>query len=99
AQIERVRADVTERARAGAGLLEPPDARKFRIDDPILQITAPEMVNRADAPLADDFFSEADGRATAVIVTEHVQNTGALDRRQHLLGLGQGVGQGFLAED
>src|SRR4051812_35708184 len=81
AQIERVRADVTERARAGARLLEPPDPREFRIDDPILKITAPEMVNRADAPFADVFFGQADGGATAVVVTEHVQNPGALDRR------------------
>src|SRR4051812_33226191 len=62
-QVERMRADVAQRARACARLFEPPYARKLWIDDPILQVAAAKMMDGADAALGDDLFGQTDGGA------------------------------------
>src|SRR6185369_11901219 len=94
-----MRGDVAERARAGFGFLQTPDARKVRVNDPVLQVGAAKVTNLADAAFIDQLPGKLHGGGAAIIVTEHVYDAVALHRVEHLLGFTERVGERLLAED
>src|SRR5579885_26582 len=94
-----MRKDVAERAGAGPRLVEPPDAREVRADEPVLKVRPAVVTDFSDAPLFDDSLGERDRRGAAVVVAEHVYDAAPPHGFEHRLGLGERVGERLLAED
>jgi hypothetical protein len=79
-EIDGVRAEVPERARARLLAVEPPDVRRLGVREPVLQVRAAEAVHRADLAAADQLPREAHGRDEAVVEAGHVDDAGLLGR-------------------
>ncbi len=93
-----MRADVAERAGAGLRLVEPPHEREVGIGNPVLQVGAAEMADRADASCLDQLLREHHRGNAAVVVAEHVDDTGGVHRFDHRLRFRDRVGERLLAE-
>ena len=53
-EVDHVRAEVAEGARAGDVLVEPPDHREVGVDDPLLQVAPAEVEDLAELAGVDD---------------------------------------------
>ena len=101
-EVDDVRADVAEGARAGDLPAQAPEERCVRVDDPVLQVLRPDVPDGADPPLGDEPLGQADGRHATVGEAHHRADArlrGLLGRGRHGLGLGDAVGERLLAED
>ena len=65
-EVDDVGADVAERARACLGLVQPPRQRRLRVDDPVLEVLRPDVVQRAEPALGHELAGQRDGRDPAV---------------------------------
>ena len=70
-EVDDVGADVAERAGAGLVLLQPPRQRRLRVDDPVLEVLRPHVVQRAEASLGDELPGQGDGRHPPVGEADH----------------------------
>ena len=94
-----MRADIAERPAAGEFLFQPPDQREIRVHDPILKVGAVVVIGLADLAVFDELLREGHGGDFAVVVHDHVLDAGLFDRREHGLGVGQGIGERLFADD
>ena len=97
-EVDDVGVQVSVRPGAGLALLQPPDERKFRIDDPVLEVNGAPVVDLAEAALVDDPPRQGHRGDAPVVVGHHVLDLGFLHRGEHGPGFGKVVGQRFLAE-
>ena len=97
-EVDRVRGDVAQRPRPGLLLLEAPEERQRGVDDPVLEVGAAVVVDLAEIAARDQGLRELDRGDAAVVVADHVEDAGLLDRGQHGLRFLHGVGQRLLAE-
>ena len=82
-----MRVDIAVRAAAAVVLLQAPRQRKIRIDDPVLRIPGPVMVDLTQRAFSDHFTGQRHCRNPAVVMADHVNDFGFLGRRQHGLRL------------
>ena len=100
-QIHGVRADIAQRTRPGPVLLQPPRHRCGRIGQPVLQITRPDVAQRADGALSHQVGHEPHGGYSPVSEAAHRVHTpvgrpaGGL---RHRLGFGDRVRERLLAQ-
>ena len=100
-EVDDVRADVAERARAGLVLLQPPRHGRGRVGDPVLQVLGADVPDVAEPPVGDELAGQADRRHAPVGEADHRPDPagrGLLGRLGHRLGLRDRVGQRLLAE-
>ena len=79
-EVDHVRAEVAERARARGLLLEPPDGGVGRA--PVLQVAAAEVLDLAELARLEQLAGEPHGRDEAVVERAHVDDAGRLTRCQ-----------------
>ena len=71
--------DVAQGARAGLGLVQAPRQRRLRVDDPVLEVLRPHVVERAEPALGHELAGQGDGRDPTVGEAHH---------RAHAVGRG-----------
>src|ERR1017187_851713 len=98
-EINNVRIDIAVRTRAGDLALQPPDQREVRINNPVLCVTRPIVVNPAEFARGDHLLRQDDGGNPPVVVANHVDDPGLLHRVDHLSGLLHIHAERFFAED
>jgi hypothetical protein len=60
-QVDDVGADVPERPRPRLVLLQPPDERELRVDDPVLEVLGADVADRPEPSLLHELTGEGDG--------------------------------------
>ena len=70
-QVDDVRADVAQRARAGHLPLQPPHQRELRVDDPVLQVDGADVPDRAEPAGGDELGHERHRRHPPVVEAAH----------------------------
>ena len=70
-EVDDVGADVAERAGAGLVLVQAPRQRRLRVDDPVLEVLRPHVVQRAEPALGDELPGQGDGRHAPVGEADH----------------------------
>ncbi len=98
-QIDDVSVDVAMRAGTRKIFLKPPDQREFRVNDPVLKVTRPVVVNDPELAVLDHLFGEGHCRNPAVVVADHVRDMGFAHRGEHSAALGDVHRQRLFAED
>ena len=98
-EIGDVRRDVAERAGAGDLAPQPPDERKIRVVDPVLQIDRPPVPDLPDRPRFDQLLGEGDGRHAPVVEIDHRHNAGVVGGDEHLPRFVERVGERLFAEN
>ena len=96
-EVDHVRAEVAQRARARGGLVEAPDRLGRRA--PVLQVGAAEVVDLADLAGLDELAGQAHGRHEAVVEGAHVLDAGGLHALPGLVALVGVAPQRLLADD
>ena len=99
AEVERVRQDVAERARARLLLAEAPVERQRRVDAPVLQVRAAVVEDAAELARGHELARQHHRGDAAVVVAQHVRHAGLLHRLPHRLRLAHVVGERLLAQD
>ena len=84
-EVDHVRAEVAERARARLGLVEAPDVALGGA--PLLEVGAAEVLDLAQLAGLDDLAREPHRRHEAVVEGAHVLDAGRLDALPGLVGL------------
>src|SRR5690606_38192195 len=97
-QIDVMRSDIAQGTTPCFLFVQSPDQRKIRVDNPVLQVSPPEMMNLSQFSLSDHLTRQEDGWNLPVIVTDHVANTGLLHSLVHLFGFSQRVSQRLLTK-
>ena len=98
-QVNNVRVQIAVRAGAGLILLQPPDERELRINDPILQINGAEVIGGPDHTALDHPLGQRNRRNHTVVEVDHVDDAGLFHGLDHLAALGDAHGHRLLAED
>ena len=101
-KVNHMGAQVAEGARAGQVAVEAPAVGRLGVNQPVLQVSGPDLAERTDAALGHQPAGQGQGRDPPVIETNHAKvaichrGGGRLGQRT---GLGHGVGQRFFAQD
>ena len=100
-EVDDVGADVAERTGARLVLLQPPDQRELRVDDPVLQVLRPHVADRPEPALGRRAAGQGDRRHPAVGEADHRAHAARLRPPRgvgHVDRLVDGVGERLLAQ-
>ena len=101
AEVDHVGADVTQGTGASALFAHPPCQGYVRVHEPVLEVGASHVAQVTQAPVSHELSGQLYGGSAPIVEADHrtlPRRPCFLGHQGHCLGLGDGVGQGFLAQ-